>query len=137
MECAMRRRVLARGFALAGLVLTIALGLAACGGGSSGGGGTGAATITMGGTSFSGTTDVTIKAGQAVTFDDSNGGSHHLVTGSNGTFSQEAGAPSEFGANGTDFSSGDTKTITFATAGTYHITCTFHPSMEANTTVTS
>jgi plastocyanin len=134
----MRRRILARGLALASLILTIALGLAACGGGgSSGGGGTGAATITMGGTSFSGTTDVTIKAGQAVTFDDSNGGSHHLVTGSNGTFSQEAGAPSEFGTNGTDFNSGDTKTITFATAGTYHITCTFHPSMEANITVTS
>jgi plastocyanin len=134
----MRRRVFARGLALVSLVLTIALGLAACGGGgSSGGGGTGAATITMGGTSFSGTTDVTIKAGQAVTFDDSNGGSHHLVTGSNGTFSQEAGAPSEFGANGTDFTPGNSKTITFTTAGTYHITCTFHPSMEANITVTS
>ncbi|HST89797.1 MAG TPA: plastocyanin/azurin family copper-binding protein [Ktedonobacterales bacterium] len=134
----MRRPILARGLALAGLILTIALGLAACGGdGSGGGGGSGANTITMGGTDFNGTTDVTIKAGQAVTFDDSNGGSHHLVTGSNGTFSQEAGAPSEFGANGTDFNPGDTKSITFATAGTYHITCTFHPSMAATVTVTS
>lgn len=105
---------------------------------SSSGSGSAAATISMGGLSFSGNTDVTIKAGQAVKFDDSTGGgSHNLVTGTRGTFTAEAGAPSEFSANGgLPFNPGDVKTITFPTAGTYHITCTFHPSMSANVTVT-
>jgi len=145
------------------VVLFFALALAACGGDSStsggnapvptdtttpttaaaptattasSGSGSSAATISMGGFSFSGNTDVTIKAGQAVKFDDSTGGSHMLVTGSRGTFSAEAGAPSEFGSNGLAFNLGDVKTVTFPTAGTYHITCTFHPSMEANVIVT-
>jgi plastocyanin len=58
-----------------------------------------------------------------------------LVTGTNGTFSAETGAPSDFTAPGLAFSPGDSKTITFPTAGTYHITCTIHPSMQATITV--
>ncbi|HLJ80516.1 MAG TPA: plastocyanin/azurin family copper-binding protein [Ktedonobacterales bacterium] len=154
-----------RGAVLTVLMAMLALVFAACGGGSSTPGGVGvvgtdtpvppaatapaaaatntpaapagAATINMATTSFSGTTTVTIKAGQSVTFDDTNGGTHNLVTGSNGTFSQEAGAPSEFSSSGTLFHPGDTKTIVFPTAGTYHITCTFHPTMEATVTVTA
>ncbi len=123
---------------LALLVLgVLLLGFAACGGSSSsgsGGGGTSAATIHLGVGRFI-DTSASIKAGQAVTFDDSQGGPHNLVTGSNGTFTQEAGAPSQFVSSGIMFSAGDVKTITFPTAGTYMITCTFHPSMEATVTV--
>jgi len=80
-----------------------------------------------------------IKAGQAVTFDDpsSSGGTHQLVTGTQGQFSAAAGAPSEFSSNsGIMFHPGDSKSITFPTAGTYQITCTIHPSMQATITVT-
>jgi len=143
------------------LLAVLVLAFAACGGGSSAAGTgtnatatdtpvppaatatntpagpTGAATISLGFRVFSGNTSVTIKAGQAVTFDDTSGGPHNLVTGMNGTYSHEAGAPAEFIPSGMMFSGGDTKTITFPTAGTYHITCTFHPTMQATVTVTS
>jgi plastocyanin len=132
-----------RSFIAAGVIVATIV-LAACGSSSSTGAATsstttsggGSATITLGFGQFSGSTSVTIKAGQTVTFDDSQGGPHHLLTGSNGTFTAQTGAPSEFGSNGTMFAGGDTKTVTFATAGTYMITCTFHPSMEATVTVT-
>jgi plastocyanin len=130
-----------RKFAVAFLFAAV-LGLAACGTGAApggGGGDTGAATVTMAQTSFSAGTSVTIKAGQAVTFSDptSGGGVHNLVTGSNGQFTAATGAPTEFSAaGGMNFNPGDSKPITFATAGTYNITCTIHPSMEATITVT-
>lgn len=155
-----------RGVVLTVLIAALALAFAACGGGSSSPGGVGvvgtdtpvppatsaatapaatntpsapagAATINMGFQVFSGTPTVTIKAGQSVTFDDTNGGAHNLVTGTHGTYSQEAGAPAEFTPTGIAFSGGDSKTIAFPTAGTYHITCTFHPAMEATVTVTA
>jgi plastocyanin len=101
----------------------------------SGGNTSATATITMGFTSFTGTTSVTIKAGQAVKFDDSNGATHILVIGTNGMFHAQNGAPPELNSDsGTDFN-GDTKTITFPTAGTYQITCKIHPSMLATVTV--
>jgi plastocyanin len=99
------------------------------------GAGSGSATIAS---SFSGTTNVTIKAGESVTFDDSSGGTHHLVTGTNGQFTAAAGAPSEFSASaGLDLAPGDKKMVTFPTAGTYQITCTIHPSMQDTVTVTA
>lgn len=123
------------------VIAIAALMLAACGSGtsttSSTTGGNAAATITLGSGAFVGNTTITIKAGQAIKFDDSSGGSHNLVTGTNGTFAQEAGAPSDFPSGGLPFNGGDVKTITFPTAGTYKITCTFHPSMQANITVTN
>lgn len=105
--------------------------------GSSGGGA--AAIIGMGLQSFQ-NPNVTIKAGQAVTFNDpaDTGNVHLLVTGSNGQFSAQAGAPSEFAsASGVSFSPGESKNIVFPTAGTYKITCTIHPGMEATVTVTA
>jgi plastocyanin len=123
-----------RKLAILGIIVG-ALVFAACGGASSSGG-TGSATITMGGVSFTGNTTVTITAGEAVTFDDSGGGTHKLVTGTNGTFSAEQGAPSEFATkDGILFNGGGTKTVTFANPGTYHITCTFHANMQATITV--
>ncbi len=75
--------------------------------------------------------NVTIKAGQAVTFNDPSdtGNVHNLVTGLNGQFKAATGAPAEFAASGgVSFSPGDSKTITFPTAGTFSITCTIHPT---------
>jgi plastocyanin len=116
------------------LTLVTVLLLAGCGSTSSSGG----TTVSMGGTSFVGGNSLSITAGQTVTFDDptASGGTHLLVTGTNGTFSAEAGAPSEFAAaDGISFHPGDSKAITFPTAGTYHITCRIHPSMQATIVV--
>ncbi len=99
---------------------------------------TGAATLTMGSSSFAGSTKLHVSAGQAVTFSDpsASGGIHDLVTGTNGTFASASGAPPEFGnSGGVMFSPGDSKTITFPTAGTFSITCTIHPPMQATITV--
>jgi plastocyanin len=99
-----------------------------------------AATITMARFNFSGNTSVTIKAGQAVLFDDpsSGGGTHILVIGRNGQFKAMSGAPSEFNSSsGAPFSPGDQKTITFSTPGSYPITCVIHPSMQVTVTVTA
>jgi plastocyanin len=143
-------------------VLLGLLGLAACGGSSAGSSPTattaptdtattpptattaattppasGAATITMGSGHFTGNTSVTIKAGQAVTFDDSAGGPHNLVIGMHGQFMAETGAPSSLNSQaGVPFDAGIKMTITFANAGTFNITCTFHPAMQATVTVT-
>ena len=99
---------------------------------------TGAATIRMGSVNFT-VGNATVKAGQAVMFvDPTSGGIHHLVTGHNGTFAAEAGAPSQFAtADGVSFSPGDSTSIVFPTAGTFTITCTIHPLMEATVTVTA
>ena len=113
------------------LILTVFL--AGCG--SSNSGGSNSATITMGEGQFTGNTAITITPGGTVTFDDTNGGQHNLVTGTNGSFTAEQGAPGDFVAAGLPFSAGVVKTITFPTAGVYHITCTFHPSMQATITV--
>lgn len=120
-----------------GFVVLLALAIAACGTGSGGAGATGS-TLSLGASSFTGATDITITAGQSVTFDDSSGGTHDLVTGTNGQFTAATGAPNEFSTkDGLDLSAGDKKTITFANAGTYQITCTIHPSMQAKITVTA
>lgn len=117
-------------------ILVCLLLLAACGGTSSSPGTGGAATIAMGASSFSGNTNVTIKAGQAVTF--TSDGTHDLVIGSNGQFAAESGAPSELNSSGgVRFSPGDSKAITFPSAGTFQITCTIHSPMQATITVTS
>jgi plastocyanin len=97
----------------------------------------GAATIKMGSVNFT-VGNATVKAGQAVMFvDPTSGGIHNLVTGRHGTFAAEAGAPSQFAtADGVSFSPGDSMPIIFPTAGSYAITCTIHPLMEATVTVT-
>lgn len=89
-------------------------------------------TITMINYSWSPTT-LAIKAGQAVTFTFSNQWTetHIDVTGKNGQYIAEPGAPPEFNSpTGTTFNPGDTKSIVFANAGTFDITCTLHPPMQ-------
>ncbi|HEV8191184.1 MAG TPA: plastocyanin/azurin family copper-binding protein [Ktedonobacterales bacterium] len=164
MAVAARHQLLIRIAGVFGALLCLLL-MAACGGSSSGGtaeataptaptaptattapapatptqaASSGTATINMDAFSFGDSSSVTIKAGQKVNFDDSAGGTHVLVIGSNGQFKAQSGAPSALNsANGVAFAPGDTKEITFPTAGTYKITCKIHPSMQATVTVTS
>jgi plastocyanin len=145
-------------YAPIGLLSCLVL-LAACGGSSSTGGtsptattaptnttqptavattpaASGAATISMASFSFTAPGSVTIKAGQSVTF--MSNGTHDLVIGMHGQFMAETGAPSDLNSSsGVAFSPGDSKTIIFANAGTFHITCIIHPSMQATVTVTA
>jgi plastocyanin len=96
------------------------------------------ATIAMGINTFSGNVNVTIKAGQAVTFDDpaSGGGVHPLVTGTHGEYTEEPGAPSDFNTqDGVLFSPGTKMAVTFPNPGTFHITCVAHPVMQVTITV--
>jgi plastocyanin len=120
-------------------LIALALGLAffsACGGSTGGnGGGNAAATIHLGFGKFI-DTSASISAGQAVAFDDSQGGPHNLVVGTHGSPQTEAGAPSQLTGNGIMFSGGEVTDVTFSTPGTYMITCTIHPSMAATITVT-
>jgi plastocyanin len=141
-------------------VLCVFLGLAACGGSPATGGSpsatstptatpttpplattpatSGAATIAMGFGVFKGTPSVTIKAGAAVTFDDSAGGPHNLVIGMHGQRMPQAGAPTQLNnAPGLSFGGGDMMSVTFTQAGIFHVTCTFHPNMQATVTVTA
>jgi plastocyanin len=93
----------------------------------------GQANISMTGASFVGNTNITIKAGQFITFTDpaGSGGPHRLSMGLDGNYELEVGAPDELNQeNGVDFALGTTKTYTFAQPGTYHITCQIHPSMN-------
>jgi plastocyanin len=96
-------------------------------------------TLTMGASTFVGVTNTTIRADQAITLDDpaSSGGIHNLVTGNDGLFAPAPGAPSALASSaGIDFQPGDKQIVTFAQPGTYHITCTIHPMMQATITVT-
>ncbi|HEV2237202.1 MAG TPA: plastocyanin/azurin family copper-binding protein [Ktedonobacterales bacterium] len=121
--------------------------LAGCGatsaaqGGAGGGNAAGPATITMDAANFQPNNGkVTVQAGRAVTFKDpaATGGLHILVVGVNGKLTSQAGAPAELNTPmGLTINAGDTKPITFATAGTYKITCTIHPYMEVTVVVTA
>jgi plastocyanin len=111
--------------------------------GNPGGGGTAAGTsiVNMSAINFvPNNGNITVKAGQAVKFVDpqSTGGLHYLVTGTNGTLTPEKGAPAALSTStGLPINAGDTKSITFPTAGTYMITCTIHPYMEVTIVVTT
>lgn len=81
----------------------------------------------------------TIKAGDQVTFvDPSTGGYHVLCFGKDQTCTANPNGPAELNASsGVTFSQGDPpKSFTFATAGTYEVTCTVHPNMNVIITVT-
>jgi plastocyanin len=107
-----------------------------------GGGGTAAGTATITVNSFNfvpNNGSVTIKADQAVKFVDpaGTGGLHYLVTGTNGKLTPMSGAPPVLSTpNGMTINAGDSKTVTFANAGTFMITCTIHPYMEVTVVVT-
>lgn len=120
------------------LMLLVALAATACNA-ASGAARTSGQTLTMGASMFVGSTTITVRAGQPITLDDpaSSGGVHNLVTGTDGLFAPAPGAPSALASSaGIDLQPGDKKIVTFAQPGTYHITCTIHPMMQATITVT-
>jgi plastocyanin len=117
--------------------LLLALGVAACGKPASstnnGGGGN---SVPMGPSTFS-IASITIKAGQTVHFDDSNGGYHVLCIGKDQQCTANATGPSELtAAGGHTINVGQTWDVTFPTAGTYEVTCTVHSNMNVTITVT-
>ncbi len=87
-------------------------------------------TVTMGATTYTSGNSITIKKGDTITFTDDKGTGtpHILVIGTNGAAKSEAGAP-DFGSDGLNFQPGDSKTTPpWMTPGTYHVTCTLHPT---------
>lgn len=122
------------------LVLIMMLAMVACGksAGTTGGGGTSGPSnqVGMDATDFT-TTSVTIKAGQAVHFDDpaSNGGTHIICVGQDGQCSNDSNAPKDLQGNGFTINAGQSKDVTFDKAGTYKVTCSIHPNMNLTVTV--
>ena len=80
---------------------------------------------------------VTIKAGVPFKFVDPSdtGGLHIICAGHNGKCIANADAPSELADPSFTINPGDTKTVTFAKAGTYQVACTVHPDMNLTITV--
>jgi plastocyanin len=80
---------------------------------------------------------ITIKQGQTLTFVD-NDTLHYLVIGTNALYQKESGAPDLGGPDGHTISAGQVwVTPPWTTPGSYHITCTIHPSMNLTITVTA
>lgn len=116
-----------------GIFLVVMSLLAACGGST--GGTTTHYTVTMGGVSFN-SSSITISKGSSVTFTTEQGGTaHNLVNGTSGQAHVEQGVPS-FGSGGQAVAPGKSWTTdAWNTAGTFHVTCTLHPTTMTLTVV--
>lgn len=122
---------------LAILVVVFSL-VVACGGSASNGTGSSTShTVTMSGVTFD-TTSISIPKGSTITFMTPSGSAHNLVIGMNGHADSESGAP-DFGNGGKTVGSGQSWTTPpWNTAGTFHVTCTYHPTtMTMTVTVTA
>ena len=86
------------------------------------------------------TSSITIKKGSTLTFldDPNNGALHILVIGQNAQPETENGAPNFGGGTaGIRIDVGDSWTTPpWNTAGTYHVACTVHPTMNLTVIVT-
>lgn len=94
-------------------------------------------TVTMSGVTFN-TSSISIPKGSTITFTTEQGGTaHNLVNGLNGQAHPEAGTP-DFGTGGQTVGAGQSwTTAPWSTAGTFHVTCTYHPTtMNLTVTVT-
>lgn len=83
---------------------------------------------------------ITIKKGSTITFydDPNNGALHILVIGQNAQQKFEKGAPDFGGVTGIRLDEGDSWTTPpWNTAGTYHVACTVHPTMNLTVIVTN
>jgi plastocyanin len=123
----MKRKILLGAFLVA-LIVTL---LAACGVGSS----TtttittaSSSTVSMGATSFN-VTSITITKGSTIIFTtEQSATAHNLVNGTSGQSRAEGGAPT-FPTGGQVVGPGKSWTSSpWTTAGTYHVTCTYHPT---------
>lgn len=114
------------------LMLTLMLGLAACGQSS-----TASNEVSMSAGDFS-ATSVTINTGQAVHFTDPAGigGPHTICLGANGACDAKASGPLGLTGDGFTMNPGDpAKDVTFDTPGTYKVTCSIHPAMNLTVVV--
>lgn len=120
------------------IVVLILTALVACGGSSNSNSSTSSNyTVTMSGVTFN-TNSITIPKGSTITFTTNQGGAaHNLVNGTNGQAHPENGVPS-FGTGGQTVGAGQSWTTgPWNTAGTFHVTCTYHPTtMTLTVTVT-
>lgn len=89
--------------------------------GGGGGGGTTGASVAIANMAFSPAT-LTVKAGTAITFTNSDGATHTATSDATGF-------------NTGDIGYGASKSITITTAGTYTYHCNYHPSMTGTITV--
>jgi len=123
------------------LMVTLSL-LVACGGSNptSTAGNTPAAqsnVVHMSGVKFD-IASITIPKGSTLVFTTEQGGApHNLVNGTDGLSHPETGVP-DFGSGGHTVAAGDSWTSPpWNTAGTFHVTCTYHPTtMTLTVTVT-
>ena len=116
---------------LAFLALAFSI-LAACGGPSNAT--TSSPTVIMSGATFT-TSSVTISKGSTITFTSQGGTTHILVNGMNGRPQPESGAP-DFGTSGETVAADQSWTTgPWNTAGTFHVTCTIHPSTMTMTVI--
>jgi plastocyanin len=95
-------------------------------------------TVRMEGAAFN-ISSITISKGSTITFldDPNNGALHILVVGQNGQQESEQGATDFGGLAGERVDVGSTWTTSpWNTAGTYHVTCTVHPTMNLTVKVT-
>lgn len=126
------------------LLLVGAFAIAGCGktpGGVSGPGGPAQPLITMTSNDFT-AHSLTVKANAPVKLDDPSTGGYHVLcfgTGNGGTGAgacdKSGNGPSDYYGSGVVFNTGEAKTITFTSAGTYHLICTVHPGMYIDITV--
>jgi plastocyanin len=119
------------------LLLSMLAACAAPSSNSSTNGSSGAYMVTMGGASFD-STSLTIPKGSTIMFmTEQSGTAHDLVIGNNGQPQPEDGAPDFGGTAGHIVGPGQTWTTdAWNTAGTFHVTCTYHPMMNLTVTVT-
>jgi plastocyanin len=89
----------------------------------------GEATVNMAGFKFD-PTALTVKVGTKVTFKNSDAATHDVAEGQDGKKADGAKFDEEVKA-------GSSTTITFDTAGTVHVTCLIHPTMNLTVTVES
>ncbi len=129
------------GFALVPVALVLALAIAACGktpstGATSNNTSTPSNVVSMTSDNFV-QHSVTVKAGQAVEFDDpaATGGVHVICLGNNMTCDNSATGPSALQNGGFTINPGEKKDVVFDKAGTYQVTCSVHPDMNVTVTV--
>lgn len=115
------------------LLLLLTLGLAGCASDTT----VAPNEVHMGGDGFS-QTAITVTAGDQVKFVDSptSGGLHILYFGHNAKYAANPNGPTELNnPQGVTLKAGDTLSYTFATPGTYEVTCQIHPDMNVTITV--
>jgi plastocyanin len=91
--------------------------------------------VHMVGVSFD-VSSISISKGSTLTFESAQGSApHNLVNGMDGLSHSESGVP-DFGSGGQTVSPGSSWTTSpWNTAGTFHVTCTYHPTTMTLTVV--